>query len=178
MSPVSLSLSTFPTPPVFVSFCFPPDDNESNSGIATPGLQHTFALDAVVTVDRSSTLSVGFPDSSVGKEFTCLCRRHKRHGFDPWVRKVPWSREWKPTLVFLLGKFHGQRSLEGYSLWGRKESDTTDRLSMPACMQLIVKLLEYHTILAEAAQPFPLSGIGHSSHFFSEEKNGFLQCSA
>ena len=32
---------------------------------------------------------------------------------------------WQPTLVFLLGEFHGQRSLEGYSLWGRRESDTT-----------------------------------------------------
>lgn len=45
---------------------------------------------------------------------------------------------------------------------------------MPACMQLIVKLLEYHTILAEAAQPFLLLWIGHSYRFFSEEKNGFL----
>ena len=34
--------------------------------------------------------------------------------FDPWVGKIPWSRKWQPTLVFLLGEFHGQRSLEGY----------------------------------------------------------------
>ena len=39
----------------------------------------------------------------------------KRHGFDPWVGKIPWRRKWQPTLVFLLGKFHGQRSLVGYS---------------------------------------------------------------
>ena len=32
--------------------------------------------------------------------------------------------------VLLPGKFHGQRSLEGYSSWGHKESDTTERLSM------------------------------------------------
>ena len=44
--------------------------------------------------------------------------------FSPWVRKVPWGRKWQHTPVFLLGKFHGQRSLEGYSPWGRKESDT------------------------------------------------------
>jgi len=34
-----------------------------------------------------------------------------RHGFDPWVRKIPWIRKWQPTLVFLLGEPHGQRSL-------------------------------------------------------------------
>ena len=42
---------------------------------------------------------------------------------DPWVRKIPWRKEWQPTLVFLPGEFHGQRSLEGYSPWGHKESD-------------------------------------------------------
>ena len=37
-----------------------------------------------------------------------------------------------PTPVFLLGEFHGQRSLAGYSPWGRKESDMTERLSLQA----------------------------------------------
>ena len=32
-------------------------------------------------------------------------------GFDPWVRKITWRREWLSTPVFLPGKFHGQRSL-------------------------------------------------------------------
>ena len=31
-------------------------------------------------------------------------------GFRPWVRKIPWRREWLPTPVFLPGEFHGQRS--------------------------------------------------------------------
>ena len=31
----------------------------------------------------------------------------------------------------LAGKSHGQRSLVGYSLWGRKESDTTEWLTLP-----------------------------------------------
>ena len=39
----------------------------------------------------------------------------KRHRFNPWVRKTPWSRKWQPTPVFLPGKSHGQRSLAGYS---------------------------------------------------------------
>ena len=34
---------------------------------------------------------------------------------DPWVRKIPWRREWLPTPVFLPGESHGQRSLEGHS---------------------------------------------------------------
>ena len=38
------------------------------------------------------------------------------------------SRKWQPTPVFLPGKFHGQRSLAGYSSWGRKESDTTEHV--------------------------------------------------
>ena len=33
-----------------------------------------------------------------------------------------------PTPVFLPGKSHGRRSLVGYSPWGHKESDTTERL--------------------------------------------------
>ena len=61
-----------------------------------------------------------------GKESACQCRRHKRHDFDRWVGKIPGSRKWHPTPVFLPGKFHGQRSLAGYSPWGRKELDATE----------------------------------------------------
>ena len=41
--------------------------------------------------------------------------------------KIP-KRQWQPTLVLLPGKSHGWRSLVGCSPWGRKESDTTERL--------------------------------------------------
>ena len=41
----------------------------------------------------------------------------------------PWRRKRQPTPVFLLGEFHGQRSLEDYSPWGHKKSDTTERLT-------------------------------------------------
>ena len=34
-----------------------------------------------------------------------------RHGFDPWVGKIPWRRAWQSTPVFLAGESHGQRSL-------------------------------------------------------------------
>ena len=63
--------------------------------------------------------SVGFSDGTSGKESAWQCRRHKRQGFDPWVRKIPWRRAWQPTPVFLPG-------LKGYIPWGHKESDTTE----------------------------------------------------
>ena len=43
-----------------------------------------------------------------------ICLRCRRPGFNPWVRKIPWRREWQSTPVFLPGEFHGQRSLMGY----------------------------------------------------------------
>ena len=47
----------------------------------------------------------------------------------PWVGKLLWSRAWQCAPVFLLGKFYAQRSLEGYSPWGCKESDMTEQLA-------------------------------------------------
>ena len=67
----------------------------------------------------------GFPDGSSGKEPACEYMNCRRCRFDPWVRKIPWRRAWQPTLVFLPGESHGQRSLAGYSPWGRAELDTT-----------------------------------------------------
>ena len=42
-----------------------------------------------------------------------------------------WRRQWKPTPVLLLEKSQGQRSLVGYSTWGCKEWDKTERLHFP-----------------------------------------------
>ena len=39
-----------------------------------------------------------------------------------------YKTKWQPTPVLLPGKSHGRRSLVGYNPWGRKESDTTERL--------------------------------------------------
>ena len=75
-------------------------------------------------VSRQSVNTVGLPQRLSGKESTC---QRRRPGFDPWVRKIPWRRKWQPTPVFLPGKSHGQRSLAGYSPWGCKGSDTTER---------------------------------------------------
>ena len=48
------------------------------------------------------------------------CRRLKRRGFDPWVRKIPWYSKWYYILVFLPRKFCGQRILVGNSPWVAK----------------------------------------------------------
>ena len=57
----------------------------------------------------------GLPRWLSGKESAWQCRRHKRCGFS------------LPTWVFLPGEFHGQRCLAGYSPWGHKELDTSER---------------------------------------------------
>ena len=70
-------------------------------------------------------LSGGFPGGASDKEPTCQCQRYRMPGFSPWVRKIPCSREWLPTPVFLPGGFRRQRSLSGY-----KKSDTTEQLTL------------------------------------------------
>ena len=76
------------------------------------------------------------PGGRTDKESTC---QHRRPGFDSWIRRIPWSRKWQPTPVFLPGKLHGQRSLVGYSPWGRRESDMTE---CTPCTQLIYTLIK------------------------------------
>ena len=65
-------------------------------------------------------LSTCFPSGASSKEFSCQSRRHKRHKFNPWFRKIPWRRAWQPTPVFLRGEAHGQRSLMDFSPWDWK----------------------------------------------------------
>ena len=57
----------------------------------------------------------------------------RRPGFDPWVGKIPWRKEWRLSLVFLPGESHGQRSLMSYCPWGRKELDKTEQRSHLSC---------------------------------------------
>ena len=68
-----------------------------------------------------------------GRESACQCRRPKRCRFEPWRRK------WQPIPVLLLGESQGQRSLESYSPWGRKELDTTECLSTTTTTWIPVK---------------------------------------
>ena len=45
-----------------------------------------------------------------------VCLQCGRPGFNPWVGKISWRREWQPTPVLLPRKFHAQRSLVGYGV--------------------------------------------------------------
>ena len=74
-----------------------------------------------------SSPALGFPGGSEGKEICLQCGRPRS---SPWVRKSPWRREWQPILVFLLGEFHGQRTLVGYSPWSHKELDMIKQLPL------------------------------------------------
>ena len=67
--------------------------------------------------------NLGLPKWLSDKESTCHFRRHR---FNPWVRKIPWRRNWQPTTVFLPEKFLGHRSLVSYTPWGCTESDMTE----------------------------------------------------
>ena len=68
-----------------------------------------------------------------------VCLQCGKPGFNSWVGRIPWRRKWQPTPVLLPGKSHARRILVAYSPWGRKESDTTERLhfyfQMPCCRE-------------------------------------------
>ena len=48
--------------------------------------------------------AIGFPGGTSGKEHACQCRRHKRHRFNSWVRKIPCRRHGKPVQYSCLEK--------------------------------------------------------------------------
>ena len=61
---------------------------------------------------------MGFPGGTVVKNPPANAGgRHRRHRFDPWVRKILCRRKWQPTPVFLPEKFQGQRILVGFNPW-------------------------------------------------------------
>ena len=62
------------------------------------------------------------------------------NAYNPWVGKILWRRKWQPTPVLLPGKSLGRRSLVGYSPWGGKELDTTERLHFHFIFQLKKKV--------------------------------------
>ena len=76
-----------------------------------------------ILVFFSVRLTWGFPGDEMVKNLPANAADARDVGSIHGVGKIPWSRKWQPTPVFLPIKFNGQRSLEGYSLWGHKESD-------------------------------------------------------
>ena len=77
----------------------------------------------------SFLLPLGFPGGSDGKESSC-------NAGDPGLGRSPRGGHGNPLQYSCLENPHGQRSLEGYSPWGHKESDTTEQLSTAYSPQL------------------------------------------
>ena len=73
-------------------------------------------------------IKTGLPRWLSGKESACQCRRH---GFHPWVGKIPWRRKRQSNPVFSSGKFHEQRSLASCCPWVAKN---WTQLSNRACV--------------------------------------------
>ena len=88
-------------------------DNKEN-----PPINLFLHLNSTYFLKPSLIEMLGLPRWLSGKECACQYRKSQRCGFDSWVGKIPLSRKWKLAPVFLPGKFHGQRNLEGYSPWG------------------------------------------------------------
>ena len=88
------------------------------------------------------------------------------HEFNPWVRKIPWRREQQHTPVFLPGKLHGQRSLQGCSpqrvrhdlVTKQKRKKTERKLlwnlslqpNLSQCQDLISSFFFYHLQVSPA----------------------------
>ena len=67
-----------------------------------------------------------------------ICLQCGRPGFDHWVGKITQRRETLPTPVFWPREFHGL-----YNPWGRKESETTERLSLSTHHRLLCSIFAY-----------------------------------
>ena len=70
--------------------------------LSKPGvlLRSTLFTGCVLGLEHLSLSYKGSPAGPSGKEPAYQCRRWKRFGLDPWVRKIPWRRAWQPTPVF------------------------------------------------------------------------------
>ena len=96
----------------------PPGDSSAMNGLCCPA-------------DTLAVFELGLPRWLSGKEPACQCRRCGKHGFNPWVGKILWSKEWQHTLVFLPGESHGWRNLAGCDPEGRRESDAAEHVQRP-----------------------------------------------
>ena len=78
------------------------------------------------SVENSRRPNGEFPRWHTGKQTACQCRKHKRHGFNPWVGKLPWKWKRQPALVFLPGKSLEKGTWQAIGHRDHKESDTTE----------------------------------------------------
>ena len=114
---------------------FLPGESHGQRSLAGYSLWDCKQLDMTEATQHTPTHNVvirASQDGASSKESAGQCKRHQRRRLDPWVGKIPSSRKWQPTSVFLPGKSHTQRSLASYSPWGCKALDMTEQLSRQA----------------------------------------------
>ena len=89
-------------------------------------------MPVVTAPQRCSELHrLGLPRGRSGKEPACQRRGHKRCGFDPWVKKIPWRRQWPPIENSM------DRGTWGLQSTGSQRVGRNERLSTHACHSLI-----------------------------------------
>ena len=127
MLPPSLSSSVFSQKVCrfHISTCFPFVSTFPILPASCLGSQSTSCLSVCISVPPGVVLPAG----ASGEEPTCQCRRHKRCGFDPWVRKISWRRAWLPIPALLPGESHRQELGRRQSV-AHTEVGVTERLSM------------------------------------------------
>ena len=96
---------------------------KERAGIPLGKTRWTIRLYLVWLGDIADSFSAPWKNLSICR----ICVGFHRH--DLPVLCFEWRRKWQPTPVFLPGESYGQRSLVGYSPWGHKESDKTERLN-------------------------------------------------
>ena len=83
---------------------------------------------------RSTGDRIGYPSYYSWTSLQVQMVKNPPAKWRTWVWSQGWEDPWRgerlPTPGFWPGKLHGQKSLVGYSLWSRKESDMTERLSL------------------------------------------------
>ena len=91
------------------------------------GMQNsTVTLEDILPISLKGKYTLGFPKWLSSKESACQCRRCQRHKVQSLDWEDPLEEEMATHSFILAWRIHGQRSLVGFSLWGHKESDTTE----------------------------------------------------
>ena len=114
----------------------PWDSPGKNTGVGCHFLLQCMKVKSESEVAQSCPTLRGPMDCSLpGSSAHLQYGKHRRFGFDPWVRKIHWRKwTWQPTPGSLPGASHGQRILAVYSPRGHKESDMT-KVTEHACTQ-------------------------------------------
>ena len=76
----------------------------------------------------------------------CQCRRRKRHGFDPWVGKIPWRRACQLIPTFFPGESHGQKEPSGLQSTRSQESVSIEHLHVYICIHIYIHIYVYKRI--------------------------------